>query len=185
MAEGSPTGAATSLRNLPLENLTPSRLWTHLAPEVRTLAARSLYARDWGETTTRREADLAIAGTLRFREIAVRKLPVGKRIEYLARAVRPPDQLAASLLLALHLEHRRSMLSTFLEDLGIRHERGLITDAETLGPPQPDVLGVAVVKLFESYPPEQVDIYLATLLSADPEIWGGLLDVLKERWAAD
>src|SRR5712691_437865 len=84
--------------------LTPARLWVSLPAEIRVLAARSW---DWKSPETRREADLAIARSLNFREAFVRKLPLEKRIGYLASAVRADDQLASTLLVALHLEHRR------------------------------------------------------------------------------
>ncbi len=136
-----------------LEGITPSRLWTHLDPEVRTLAARSFYAHDWGDVGTRREADLAIAQTLRFREASVRKLTVEKRVEYLARAVRPSDTLAHSLLLALHLEQRRPLLAAFLDELGVPHHDGLIAEDHDMTAPDPQPLRRAASQLLQRFPP--------------------------------
>src|SRR5262245_32046743 len=98
-------------------------LWGALDRPTRVLAARSLYVHDWGDPSPRREADLAIARSLRFREAAVRQLPIEKRVEHVARLARPDESLVSSLLLALHLEARQPMLCAFLDALGIPHER--------------------------------------------------------------
>lgn len=91
------------LAQLPLDRLTPARLWAALDADTRLLAARALYRHDWGDAPTRREADLALAAGMRFRDAMVRQLPVDKRAAYLARNVAAGDNLSASLLLALHL----------------------------------------------------------------------------------
>ena len=168
-----------------LEGITPSRLWTHLDPEVRTLAARSFYAHDWGDGGTRREADLAIAQTLRFREASVRKLTVEKRVEYLARAVRPSDTLAHSLLLALHLEQRRPLLAAFLDELGVPHHDGLIAEDHDMTAPDPQPLRRAASQLLQRFPPHEVEVYFATLLTMDAEVWAPLAEILSERGKAE
>ena len=118
-----------------LDRLSPARLWALLDAETRRAAVRALYASEWDDDASRLEADLAIAATLRFRPIAVRKLPVAKRIDHLCRAVRPGESLSTSLLRALHLVERRAMLAAFLDALGIPQRDGLITD--DADPPAP------------------------------------------------
>ena len=49
------------LERIALDRLTPVRLWEALDGETRLTASRALYRRDWGEASTRREADLTIA----------------------------------------------------------------------------------------------------------------------------
>ena len=112
----------TMLDKTKLRELTPARLWADLDPETREAAARTIYSDALDDDTSRLEADTAIATTLRFRPVAVRKLPTDKRVGYLLRAVRVDDSLASTLLLALHLGRRRAMLGTFLDQLGIEHE---------------------------------------------------------------
>ena len=172
------------LPTLPLDELTPSRLWSHLPPALRLLAARALYAHDWGDAPTRREADVAIARALRARETAIRKMPHEKRVDYLARAVRPSDSLASSLLTALHLEQRRPLLSAFLDGLEIPHTDGLIHDDHDLAAPRGESLRRAVEALFRAHPHDEVETYLATLLALDPENWAGLQPLLAERGTA-
>lgn len=155
--------------------MSPSQLWASLDPDVRLLAARSLYSHDWGESPTRREADFAIMHGMRFRETAVRQLPVDRRAQYLARSIRPTDSLAGSLLLALHLEHRRAMLSVFLDALTIPHTDGLIDEDHELKPPTAAALKKAAKALAGQFPKDEVDLYLATLYVLDRETWGAAL----------
>lgn len=164
-----------------LDGLSPSRLFAQLDPALRLLAARALYAHDWQDRPTRREADLAVAQALRSREVAIRKLPTDRRAEYLARAVRPSDSLAVSLLMALHLEQRRGLLAAFLDALEIPHKDGIIEEGHDLRAPSASRLESAAHALFRSHPGEEVEIYLATLLAMDREVWGGLAAVLAAR----
>lgn len=165
------------------ENDSAVALWTRLDRDVRAAAARSLYTHDWGDTVPRREADLTIARALRFREAAVKQLPVEKRVEYLVRLVRLDESLATSLLLALHLEARGPMLCAFLDALGLPHEGGLIDASYDLKPLSSEKLGPATASLYERFPRSEVDLYLTTLRTLDPETWAALpqVDLREER----
>lgn len=156
----------------------PAGLWAALDADVREEAVRAVYrgSRDQGQA--RREADRAIAAALNFREVAVRKLPTERRIGYVLRSVRPDDQLASTLLMGLHLEERTALLSAFLDALGIEHEDGLIGDDEG-APPTPAALAEAVAAVSASFPADQVEVYLASLIAMDPETWGGLADAVR------
>jgi hypothetical protein len=164
-------------RKIPPEELTPARLWAELDDETRRIAARSLYRGEWADPLSRREADLAIAEALRFREVAVRKLSADRRVDYLLRAVRPDDSLARSLLLALHLGQRKPILEAFLDALEIPHEGGMIDENFDLEPPDVTRLAGAVETLRSGFPDDEVEVYLTSLLAMDPETWGGLADV--------
>ena len=163
------------LGTVPLEKLTPSRVWAELDPETKALAARTLFA-PGEEKSNREEANLAIASALRFRIQAVRKLPTEKRVHYLARAVRPDDSLASSLLTKLHLNHRTEMLGAFLDALEIPQENGMIDESVELEPFDAAKLAAAASGLRERFPGDEVEIYLATLVAMDPEIWQGLAE---------
>ena len=164
---------------LDLDHCTPVQLWAALPPEVRLAAARSLYAHDWGGSPTKREADATIMMALRFREAAVRQLPVERRAQYLAKQVRPGDSLASSLLLALHLEARRPMLAAFLDALGIAHENGLIAEEQEPEPPTEAKVAAAAKELNAKFPADDVDLYLAALYVLDRETWKGVRPLLK------
>ncbi len=169
----------TLASRIDLSQCAPSQLWASLDPEVRLVAARSLYTHDWGDAATRREADFAIMQGMHFRESAVRQLPVERRAQYVARSIRPTDSLAGSMLLALHLTHRRAMLAAFLDALKIRHKNGLIAEDHEVEPPNDAALAKASHALFAAFPVEEVELYLATLYVLDRTTWGGLQQLLK------
>ena len=164
-----------TLRDLTPEKLTSTGVWAAIDPQTRRLAAESLYE----DATARREADGAIASALRFREAKVRQLPVQRRVDYLLRSVHPDDSLASSLLLALHLGHRRPLLGSFLTRLGIPHEDGIIDPDHQLDPPDADQLGEAVGRLYETFPGPEVELYLASLVALDPDSWSDLPPLMR------
>jgi hypothetical protein len=84
--------------------------------------------------------------------------------------------VAARLLVAFHLKHRRPMMASFLDALGIAHEAGLIAD-DDLQAPTPERLGEAASTLSKNYPSEDVALYLSTLIWQDPATWGPLASV--------
>ncbi|HEX6853259.1 MAG TPA: hypothetical protein VF139_17820 [Candidatus Polarisedimenticolaceae bacterium] len=171
------------LERISIDRLSPLRLWSALDPDARLLAARSLYAHDWGQAPTKREADLTIATAMRFRDAMVRQLPVDKRAAYLAKIGSPTENLASSLLLALHLEQRRPILAAFLDALGVPHADGLIAEDHELKAPEAPALAKAVAALSKGFDAAEVDLYLATLLALDPDTWGGLAPLLADRSA--
>jgi hypothetical protein len=82
------------------------------------------------------------------------------------------------------MEHRRPMLAAFLDHLGIDHEDGAIRDGSHLAPQPEDRLSAAAERLFGTFPAEEVEVYLASLLALDPDTWGALAAVLEKRRAA-
>ena len=163
-----------------LRELTPARLWAGLDPKTRELAARTVYSDALDDDTSRLEADTAIASTLRFRPVAVRKLPIDKRVGYLLGAVRVGDALASTLLLALHLGRRRAILAAFLDQLGIEHEDGVI-QVDEFETPTAEQFTAAVGAVYEAFPADEAEVYFATLIAMEPEAWEGLIDVLERR----
>jgi hypothetical protein len=164
------------------KGLTPTRLWLKLDPETRMEAATALYRHDWeDDDSATSEADLAIAGALRFRPVAVKKMPLAERIKMLARVVRPEQSLVSSLLLALHLERREEMMASFLDSLEIPHENGLIDSEFECEPPDEAKLKPAVDRLFEKYPAAQVELYLVTIYMMDQQTWEHVATVMKGR----
>ena len=108
----------TLLDDVSLDKLTPVRLWSELDGPTRVQAAEALFE---GDPSLRGQAHQAIAAALRFRVAGVRKLSVGKRIDYLARVVRPEHELASSLLMALHLGRRQALLRPALSPINRNH----------------------------------------------------------------
>ncbi len=155
---------------------TPVRVWNALDDATRRLAAESLYA----DAAGRREGDLAIAQALRFREQAVKKLPVAQRVAYVLKAVRGDDNVASSLLLALHLQQRAPLLEAFLGELGIPNDGGMIDEEFDLEPPSAEALGKAVERVRADFPAEHVRVYLQSLVALDGVTWAGLAELAAE-----
>ena len=164
------------LPNLPLDKLTPARLWSALDDPVRRLAVHAMYDDD---PELRGQADQALAEALRFRPAGVRKLPVDKRVDYFVRRVRPDNSLASTLLTTLHLAHRRPLLGAFLDALEVPNDDGLIAPGHEPEPLAANRLAPAIHGLRARFDAADVDLYLATLLALDPDVWDGLKPLLE------
>ena len=95
-----------------------------------------------------------------------------RKARHLASLASLPDALAARALVTYHLAERRAMMGAFLDALGIAHENGLIQEDNVK--PDPAKVGAAAAAIAQQYAPEDVALYLNTLLCQDPETWGGL-----------
>ena len=164
------------LQNLALDKLTPARLWSALDEPVRRLAVHAMYDDD---PELRGQADQALAEALRFRPAGVRKLSVDKRVDYFVRRVRPDNTLASTLLTTLHFARRRALLGAFLDALDVPNDDGLIPPGHEPEPFAADRLAPAVDGVRGRFDAPDVDLYLATLLALDPQVWGGLRPLLE------
>ena len=139
--------------------------------EQRRRAASALWdAND--ATNDQQQAALLIAKQLKFRPKTVSGLDDERKARYLASVPELPDEVAARLLVLYHLAEQRPMMEAFLDALGIKHEKGLIEEEAVK--PDADKIGPAAALLAQQFPADDVRIYLQTLLSQDPETWGGL-----------
>jgi hypothetical protein len=153
----------------------PSILWKSLTPERKQQAAEAFW-RDENAAMEQAEAIAAIAMRIKFRIKSAQALPVEKKARHLVALGNVSEMIAARLLVAFHLAHQRPMMASFLDALGIAHEDGLIASEDLEAPPA-DKLAEAVRTLTASYPPEDVALYLSTLVWQDPETWGPLAEV--------
>jgi len=157
----------------------PSQLWKLLTPERKQAAAEAFW-RDENALVEQAEAVAAIAVRIKFRLKSVHALPTEKKARHLVALGNVSEMVAARLLVAFHLTHQRPMMASFLDALGIAHEDGLIASEDLEAPPA-DKLAQAAQSLTASYPPEDVALYLSTLVWQDPETWGGLVDLPESR----
>ena len=67
------------------------------------------------------------------------------------------------------------MMGAFLDALGIAHEEGVIQEDDVK--PDPERLPAAVEAIARAFPPDDVHLYLQTLVCQDPETWGRLSDI--------
>jgi hypothetical protein len=158
-----------------LSQFRPSRIWRRM-PAERRLAASELFWADEQSTEQQIEAVAAIASHMKFRTKSVLGLAPEKRIKYLAGLPVISDTVAARALISYHLERQRPMMSAFLDSLEIAHENGLIND-EALSKPDAAKLKKATAELASKYPPDEVSLYLSTLVSQDPDTWGELAEL--------
>ena len=157
----------------------PSQLWKQLSAERRASAAEAFW-KDDSASMEQTEAVLAIANRIKFRVTSVLKMPREKKARQLLALPAVSEIVAARLLVTYHLDQQRPMMGAFLDALGVQHENGLIAD-ETLAAPAAETLQAAVRSLAASYPPEDVSLYLSTLIWQDPETWGGLTELPETR----
>ena len=144
--------------------------------EQRTRAARAFWE-DPEATDDQVQAAFLIAQQKKFRPKTVIGLDVDRKAKHLATLGGLPDAVAARALIVYHLAEQRAMMGAFLDALGIAHENGLI-DEENVKPDEAK-LAPAVKALDGQFAPADVQLYLNTLLSQDPETWGGLSEIVK------
>ena len=169
------------LARLDLDELSPAGLWSQLDDATREEAVRSVY--NDGPGGGKLEADMAISKAMRFRPDAVKQLPLERRVRYLLKTVHIDDSLASTILLALHLDGRAEILQTFLDELGIPQQGGLIDEGYDLQPPDAETLARATHTVYERFDAPKTDLYLAALVALDPVTWGALRDVIAARRA--
>jgi hypothetical protein len=160
---------------------TVRRLWKALTPEERGQAISAALDDDengWVKNTTRG----AIAAALKFRPQTVAMWPRAKMISEAARLPLDDAQLLSAYLIDLHLGHRRPMMASFLDALGIANDGGRIDSESTEIPPQDEAkLAKAADALVAKYPPDEVATYFLTLLLQDAPVWRGLESWLTAR----
>ena len=156
-----------------LSSFRPSRLWKSLPPE-RRLEAAELFWMDEEGNEQQLEAVGALASHMKFRTKSVLSLPVERKAKYLLSLPNLSESIAARALINYHLARQRPMMAAFLDSLGIAHEDGLISD-EHIGAPDAEKLKAAAEDLSSKFPPADVALYFSTLVSQDPDTWGGLV----------
>src|SRR5687767_5630224 len=127
------------------DEMRPARLWRSLPTDLRTAASTAFWT-DEQAAIEQAEAIALIAKQIKFRAKSVLTLPVEKKARYLASLAQVSDLLAARLLVSYHLQHQRPMMGRFLDELGIQHENGLISEGAASAP-APEVLDKAAKTL--------------------------------------
>jgi hypothetical protein len=157
-----------------LSNYRPSKLWRRM-PLERRMDAADLFWNDEHSADQQMEAVASIASHMKFRPRSVLALAPEKRAKYLAQLPNVTDAIAARALVSYHLERQRPMMGAFLDLVGITHENGLIAE-ENVPKPDADKVKAAAKELATKFPADEVSLYLATLVSQDPETWEALID---------
>jgi hypothetical protein len=156
-------------------DIRPARLWKQME-EARRLAAAQAFWRDESALEQQVEAVGALARMMKFRTQSVVALPLDKKARYLASMPTIPDAVAARAIVSYHFENQRPLMAAFLDELGIAHENGLISE-ESVETPAAERLGAAARAIAGRFPLDDVALYLATLAWQDPDTWGALTEV--------
>jgi hypothetical protein len=157
---------------------TATRLWKHLPPEERLLAARTFFAEPPPEL-----AGVALGALVKARNLrpqAARSLAPDAQARILATVLDPGEPLSQGLLVSLHLGHRRPLLAAFLDALGLPHEDGVLKEEADAVPPVSPEKAKAAVAALASFPASEVRTYLNTLWLQDPDRWASLESVTAE-----
>ena len=156
-----------------LSNYRPSKLFRRM-PLERRIDAADLFWNDEHSAEQQMEAVSSIATHMKFRPRSILSLTPEKRAKYLAQLPNVSDAIAARALVNYHLERQRPMMGAFLDLIGIAHENGLISE-ENLPKPDAGKVKQAAQDLATKFPADDVELYLATLVSQDPETWDALI----------
>jgi hypothetical protein len=148
------------------DTLTPSRLWKQMNGAQRLASARAFWADDEA-IDDQIQAALLIAQQKKFRPKTVIGLDLDRKSKHLASRV----------LVLYHLTDQRALMGRFLDALGIEHENGLIKEDDVK--PDKTKLAPAAATVTREFAPDDVRLYLTTLLCQDPETWGGLEEIVK------
>jgi hypothetical protein len=157
----------------------PLRLWRTLSREDRAAAARAF----WNHPPTEAAAVAAreVVNLLRVRPQAFQKIPLEQRVRALAGLASPPESLAESLLVSLHVGERRALLVEFLDAAGIPHEEGLIAEDAEL--PELDVgraRGALAALRASGHPDAAIRVYWNALWLQDRARWTALEPLAAE-----
>lgn len=163
---------------------TAGQVWRHV-PIAQRQAAATAFWNDREASAQQAEAIEEMARLLKFRPKSLRALPVERKIRQLTSLVSLSNRVASQVLVVYHLAAQRPMMSAFLDALGIAHESGVIAAPADLRPQDERKLRAAVDRIVKEYPKADVELYLATLLTQDAEVWGGLAPILEELRASE
>jgi hypothetical protein len=156
-----------------LSHYRPSKLFRRM-PMERRVEAADLFWNDEHSADQQMEAVASIATHMKFRPRSVLALTPERRAKYLAQLPNVSDAIAARALVNYHLERQRPMMAAFLDAIGVAHENGLISE-ENIAKPAPETVKAAAQELASKFPADDVSLYLATLVSQDPETWDALI----------
>ena len=147
-----------------------------MTSEQRLKAARAFW-HDEEAADDQAQAALLIAQHKKFRAKTVISLDDERKARHLATLPSLPEAVAARALIVYHLTEQRPMMGTFLDALGIAHEDGVIQQDDI----KPDAakIGPAADQISKDFAPEDVSLYLNTLLCQDPATWGGLQEIVE------
>lgn len=106
--------------------------------------------------------DNEVAKSLKFRPIAVKKLPMAQRARRARMLIENAGnaELAYEVFGAYLIRTKKGLVTGFLDKTGVAHEDGMIQDLDT-GVPDGKKIDGAIAELDREFPPEDVTLYLS------------------------
>lgn len=104
--------------------------------------------------------DGEVARSLKFRPQAIRKLPLAQRAKRARSLLARSSDLTYELFGGYLMRHHKELVTGFLDKTGVEHEDGMLQDL-SVARPDPAKIAPAVKELDESFPPEEVTLYLS------------------------
>jgi len=149
------------------------RIWNVMGEARRQSAAESCWE-DPAQRPVHPQVEALLAQRLKARPVFIRRLPVQRKAAYLSREMATNPQLWEAAMTAYHFAGHRSMLTDFLDALGIAHENGHYDLPDSVEPPSTEMLEAAVQQLLEKYRRADVAVYLGALVIQDARFWANL-----------
>lgn len=106
--------------------------------------------------------DGEVAKSLKFRPIAVKKLPMAQRAKRARMLIENAGnaELAYEVFGAYLLKNHKELVTGFLDKTGVEHEDGMIQEIDR-GVPEKKKIAAAISDLDAKFAPEDVTLYLA------------------------
>ncbi len=152
-------------------------IWKGIAPEDRTRAAEAF----WSDTTLRNQqlsTMQLMSKRYNFRLKSLQALPAARKAKMLLEFPSLPPDIIVALLAALHLTHRKEMLTTFLDAAGIPHQNGVLSEEAEKSKPSDEKVQSAIEAIRSRFPENEVNTYLQVLYLQDPDYWSALKPVV-------
>jgi len=154
------------------------RIWNLMGPERRQAAAEAF----WGSSeqkSAHQQVEALLAQRLKARPVFIKRLPIDRKAAYLSREMASSPHLWDAAMTAYHFEGHRSMLTDFLDLLGISHENGYYQASAPTESPSTETLENAVRQLLEKYRKVDVLVYLGALVIQDGVFWANLQPIVE------
>lgn len=115
--------------------------------------------------------DAEVAKSLKFRPVAVKKLPMAQRAKRARMLLETSGnaELTYEVFGAYLIRNRKGLVTGFLDRTGVKHEDGMIEDIDR-GVPEKSKVKAAIEELDREFPAEDVTLYLSLCAQMWPQI---------------
>lgn len=160
------------------------RIWNLMGPERRQAAGEAFWSSPEQKATQQR-VEALLAARLKARPVFIKRLPQDRKAAYLSREMAANPFLWEAAMTAYHFAGHRSMLTDFLDAVGIKHEEGRYDTPKDMEPPSAEKLEAAATQLLDKYRKMDVMVYLGALVIQDESFWANLKPIFERLEAEE